>query len=226
MDLYSLVIGNKWALEVLYAFIICLICVIIVLKTDRFYKLSLHQGIRYFRNAFFFYGIAFVVRYILGIFSDFSMDYTYILKVMFEYLIVMAGFFLLYSLLWRRFESEKEEYLSSLFNAKIAIFHVMALVISVLDFLWQTYQFMFLSQIIIFVYTFGISFNNYKNYGKQHKFLKFYSVAMLLSLAAWILNTLAAAFFEWNPGILIDVGVINIIFFLLFLYGVIKFTQK
>ncbi len=226
MDLYSLIIGNKWALEVLYAFVICLICVIIVVKTDRFYKLSLHQGIRYFRNAFFFYGIAFVVRYIFGIFSDFSIGYADILKVMFEYLIIMAGFFLLYSLLWKRIESEKEDYLSSLFNAKIAIFHVMALVISVLDFLWQTYQFMFLSQIIIFVYAFGISFNNYKNFGKQHKFLKFYSVAMLLSLAAWILNTLAAAFFEWNPGILIDVGAINIMFFLLFLYGIIKFTQK
>lgn len=226
MDLYSLVIGNKWILEVFYAFIISLICVIIVVKTDKVYKISLHQGIRYFRNAFFFYGIAFVVRYAFGIFSDFSIDYYYILKVMFEYLIVMAGFFLLYSLLWKKVESAKEDYLSSLFNAKIAIFHVMALVIALLDFLWQTYQFMFLSQILIFIYALEISFYNYKNYGRQHKFLKFYLIAMLLSLAAWVLNALAAAFFEWNPGILIDVGVINIMFFLLFLYGVIKFTQK
>jgi len=198
---------------------------IIVLKTDRFYKLSLHQGIRYFRNAFFFYGIAFVVRYIFGFFSDLSMN-SYVLRIFFEYFLIMAGFFLFYSLVWRRFESSKEEYTSSLFNTKIAIFHVMALIISVFDFLWQTYYVMFLSQIIIFICASAISYVNYKNKGGQHKFLKFYFVAMLLGFTAWFLNFLAASYFEWYPGILINIGIINVTFFLLFLYGVIKFTQR
>lgn len=199
---------------------------VIVLKTDRFYKLSLHQGIRYFRNAFFFYGIAFGVRYIFGLFSDFSLHYAFVFGMLFEYFFVMAGFFLFYSLIYKKIESPAENHKSSLLNPKIFVFHMMAFLISVLGYLWQTYFFMFFSQIMIFFCALIISFINYKNYGRQRKFLKFYLVAMFLSLAAWTLNLLVALYFQWNQVILINIGIMNVIFFLLFLYGVIKFTQK
>lgn len=225
MSLYSLIIENKNILELIYALTVSLICAVIVIKTDKFFRLSLHQGIRYFRNAFFFYGIAFIARYIFGILSDLGFDSAYIVQVIFEYFLIMAGFFLLYSLVWRKFESSKEEYFSSLFNAKIAAFHVIALIIAVLDNLWQTYYFMFVSQIIIFFYASIISFANLRKNRNRYKFLKFYFVAMLLGFVAWTLNLLAPLYFEWNSGILINVGIINIIFFLLFLYGIIKVTK-
>lgn len=225
MDLYSLIAENKLVLELAYAFAVSIICMIIVLKTDRFFRLSFHQGIRYFRNAFFFYGIAFIARYLFGIFSDFSIVYADMIRVIFEYFFVMAGFFLLYSLVWKKFESSEQDK-SSLFNSKIAIFHLMAFVIAVLDSLWTTYSFMFFSQIIIFFYASAVSYLNYRENGKQRKFLKFHFIAMLLGFSAWILNFLAASYFEWNHGLLVDVGIINIIFFLLFLYGVIKVTQR
>jgi hypothetical protein len=225
MDLYSIIIENKLALELVYALAICLICAVIVIKTDKFFRLSMHNGIRYFRNAFFFYGIAFIARYIFGVLYDLDFNFLYIAKIIFEYFLIMAGFFLLYSLIWRKLESSKEEYFSSLFNAKIAVFHAMALIIAVMDSLWTTYDFMFFSQIIIFFYVSVISYINYKNDKKGHKFPKFYFVAMLISLSFWILNFLAEAYFEWNHNILIDIGIINIIFFLLFLYGVIKVTK-
>jgi hypothetical protein len=226
MSLYSFIMESKFILEALYALIICSICMLIVLKTDRFYKLSLHKGIRYFRNAFFFYGIAFAVRYLFGVFSDFTLHYAFLLGVLFEYFFVMAGFFLFYSLVYKKIESPAEHYKSSLLNPKIMIFHIIALLISVLSYIWETYFFMFFSQIIIFSSMLTISFVNQKEHGRQRKFLKFYSIAMFLGLAAWTLNLLAALYFEWNPAILIDIGIMNVIFFLLFLYGVIKFTQK
>lgn len=225
MDLYSLILENKWALEIVYALIISLICSVIVFRIDRFYKLSLHQGIRYFRNAFFFYGIAFIARYVLGLFSDLTINYLYVMQVIFEYFLVMAGFFLFYSLMWKKIELPKEHYKSSLFNMHIAVFHIMAIVIAVFDSLWHTYDFMFFSQIIIFLYASMISYTNYKRNGKQRKFLKFYFIAMLLILIAWFLNLSAALFFRWNPIILINIGIINIIFFILFLYGVLKVTR-
>jgi hypothetical protein len=70
-----------------------------------------------------------------------------------------------------------------------------------------------------------ISFNNYRK-RRQYKFLKFYFIAVFLGLIAWILNLLVALFFQWNPSILLEIGVLNVIFFLLFFYGVIKFTQR
>jgi len=222
MALYSWLIDNKEALEIIYALAISIICAVIVIKTNKFFKLSLHQGIRYFRNAFLFYGIAFAIRYFLGAFVDMSGLYYTTTKMAFEYFIIMAGFFLLYSLIWKKFEKPREDYTSSLFNIKTAIFHLMAIVIVVLDNLWQTYFFMFSSQIIIFIYTAVISYLNYKNNGKQHKFLKFYFISMLLGFSAWLLNLLVALYLEWDKNILIDIGILNIIFFLLFLYGVIK----
>jgi len=209
----------------LYALAIGLVCAFIFIKTDKFFKLSLHQGIRYFRNAFFFYGVAFIARYIFGILSDSNFKHIYITQIIFEYFIVMAGFFLFYSLIWKRFESSKDIPFSSLFNARIAIFHLMAIVIAVLDYLWGDYDFMFFSQIIIFFCASMIAYFNYRKDRKKHQFLKFYFIAMLLSLGVWVLNFLAETYFEWNQGILINISIINILFFLLFLYGVIKVTK-
>jgi len=225
MDLYSIIIENKALLEALYTLAISLICAVIVIKTDKFFRLSLHQGIRYFRNAFFFYGVAFIARYVFGLLSDLHFEPVYIAQMIFEYFIVMAGFFLFYSLIWKKFESPKDMPFSSLLNLRILIFHVMAILIAILDYLWGSYDFMFFSQMIIFFSASIIAAVNLRKDEKKHKFLKFYFVAMLLSLGAWILNFLAEAFFEWDLAILINISAINILFFLLFLYGVIRITK-
>lgn len=225
MSLYSLILENKWVLEVLYALAVSSICAVIVIKTDKFFRLSLHQGIRYFRNAFFFYGIAFIVRYVFGILSDLEFESVYIVQGIFEYFLIMAGFFLLYSLVWRRFEAENEKYFTSLFNSKIAVFHLMAVVIAILDNAWQTYYFMFASQMLIFFYASIIAFINLRRNRNRHNFQRFYFLAMFLGLVTWTLNLLAPLYFHWSSGLLIDVGVINVVFFLLFLYGVIKVTK-
>ena len=135
MLLYELIIGNKELLKILYTLIIAIICVFIVIKTNKLFRISLHQGIRYLRNAFFFYGIAFIVRYFLGTISfqgDLNNIYNSLIKISFEFFIIIAGFFLLYSLLWRRIKSSEKNF-SSLFNKGVAIFYFMAFIISFLD---------------------------------------------------------------------------------------------
>lgn len=214
------IIENKELLKFLYTFLIAGICAIIVVKTDRLFGLSLHQGIRYLRNAFLFYGIGFIVRSLLGIKS---MPHN-LLNILFEFFLIMAGFFLLYSLLWKRFKTHTKS--SSLLNPWIIVFYLMALVIALIDNLWGTYTLMFFSQILLFSIASVISFKNYLKNGRKHKFLKFYFAAMILSLAAWTLNALAALYFNWSQGMVLNVYVINLIIFLLFLYGVVKVTKK
>ena len=131
---------------------------------------------------------------------------------------------MIYSLIWKKIESPKETYPSSLFNAKIAVFHIMTFILVFLDCLWHVYYLMFLSQIILFIFASIMSYSNYKK-RKQHKFPKFYFIAMLLSLTAWVLNALAPLCLNWNQGILMDVYIINTIIFLLILYGVVKVTK-
>lgn len=229
MSWYNFIIENKELIKLIYGLIIGIICAVIVVKTHKLYHLSLHEGIRYFRNAFLFYGIAFIIRYIfsgIGFFENIDPNYYSVIRILFEFFLIMGGFFLLYSLLWKRLRNPSKDIFSSLLNANIIIFYIMAFSIALLDYLWGVYYFMFFSQIILFGFAAVISYVNYLKKGKKGKFLKFYFVAMILSLAAWLLNAITALYFNWNQGVLINVYILNIVIFLLFLYGVMRITKK
>ena len=102
---------------------------------------------------------------------------------------------------------------------------MMALVIVFLDFIGQTHNLMFISQIIIFAFAIAISYKNYLDNGTKGKFLKFYFIAMVLSFITWTLNFIASPIFNWSQGILMSVYGLNLIMFILFLYGVVKITK-
>ena len=219
MYLYDFLLGNRTFLKLIFTIIIGLICFIIVLRTHKLFKLSYHQGIRYFRNAFFFYGLAFILRYLIEIVSP------SVTKLVFEFFLIMAGFFLLYSLMWKKFESEGEVRYSSLFNSRILLFYILTLILVFLDYLWQGYYFMFGSQIILFIYACIISYINYKK-SNGRGFAGLYFIVMLLNLMAWAANFIVSIFFEWYKPIVIGIYVLNVIIFLIFLYGVLSVTRK
>jgi len=202
--IYNFVAGNIELLRFFYSMLIVFICLIVVIKTDRLFKISFHQGIRYFRNAFFFYGVAFILRYSLTYDS-----YFFLIRPFFQFFMIMAGFFK-----------------SSFFNPIIFVFYIITLMIIFLDFLWSTYYFMFFSQIILFGLASIISCKNYKQNGKRHKFLRLYFIIMILSFFAWVFNFVFGTFFNWRLRWLANVYALNIIVFLIFLYGVIKLTKK
>jgi len=227
MDWLNWIIANKETIKILYGLLIGIICLIIVLKSDRLYHLSSYEGIRYFRNAFLFFGIAFTFRYILGGFANFEIIGSYFMApiiLIFEFFLLMAGFFLLYSLIWKKIEGSDGSF-SSILNSRILIFYIMAFIIIILDYVWGNYYFMFFSQIVIFIFASIISYVNYIK-SKKRGFLKFYLLAMVLALVAWIVNAFTAYLFDWEKSVLIYVYSLNLIIFLLFLYGIIRVTTK
>lgn len=223
MDLYSFVLANREIFKILYAALILIICILIVTKTHRLFKISAHPGIRYFRNAFFFFGLGFASRYFLKFLFDNSELYTYsmIPILLFNFFVIMGGFFLLYSLIWKKLDSNFPT--SSLFNTKASIFYLFAIIIVVIDYIWNTYLLMFITQIIIFLIASSIGLVNSRKKRNTAANLSF--IAMILSLMAWVLNALAVLIFELNVAVLINVYIINMVFFLLFLYGVVKVTK-
>lgn len=227
MYLYDLVWENKEIFKLAYTIIIGCICLFIVLKTNKLFKLSSHQGIRYFRNAFFFYGLAFVMRYLLGAAYFLGQEayiYPFLIKGVFEFFLIMAAFSLLYSLIWKKFEPRGGIH-NSLFNLRFLIFYLMGLIIVGLDLLWDTYFCMFLFQIFLFFYASGICYDNYEKSANKG-FLKLYFIVIILNLFAWIANFLVATFFDWNRAGVISVYVLNIVIFILFLIGVVQATKK
>ena len=209
---YNFVSENLDLFRFLYSAFIALICFLIVLKTDRLFRISLHQGIRYFRNAFLFYGIAFMLRYLLSLY--------YFVFPFFEFFMVMAGFFLLYSLVWKKFEIKDSR--SSFFNPIVFLAYFITLVIILFDFFSQSYNFLFISQIIIFTIATIISFQNLK---KQTSFSKLYFIIMVLNLFAWSLNFILI-FLSQRLRFVGNIYVLNVIVFLIFLYGVFKVAKK
>ncbi len=227
MYLYDFVWANKEIFKLAYTLIIGIICFLIVLRAHKLFKLSSHQGIRYFRNAFFFYGLAFIMRYILGVFyflDEVYWLYPFLIRGVFEFFLIMAGFSLLYSLIWRKFEPEGGIH-SSLFNLRFTIFYLLALIVVVLDYLWETYFFMFLLQIILFISASVIGYVNYKK-SKKSGFLRLYFIVIILNLLAWLANFLVATFFNWRREGVISIYILDILIFFLFLYGVMSTTKK
>ena len=51
-------------LETIYFLIVSGICVLIYYRTREIYRISRHQGIRHFRNIFFYFAIAYIFRFI------------------------------------------------------------------------------------------------------------------------------------------------------------------
>ena len=228
MEWVNWIIANREIIKIFYGLIIGIICLTIVAVSHRLYHLSFYEGIRYFSNAFLFFGIAFLIRYIIGgiaAFGIIDISYATIANILFEFFLLMAGFFLIYSLLWKKIEGSRAN-LSSIFNMRILIFYIMAVIITILDYLWGFYYFMFIAMVFIFVFASIISYINYLRNGKKGRFLKFYFIAMILALVAWLLNAVTAIFLNWERSFLVWVYFINIVIFLLFLYGIIKITKR
>jgi hypothetical protein len=221
MEIYKFILNNRELIILIYTAIISLICFIIVLKTDKLFRLSLHQGIRYFRNAFFFYGLAFILRYMLAI-VDIN---TVIIRAVFEFFVVIAGFSLLYSLLWKKLDYSKKSF-SSIFNSKMGIFYMFTIIIVFLDYLWCNYYFMFISQILLFGIASIISGSNYNRMAKKQGFFKMYFIIILLNFFAWAFNLAVASVFEWSQIGVINIYILNLIIFALFLYSVERITKK
>ena len=212
---------NKEFLKLAYAAILTLICIFIVFKTDKLFRLSTHKGIQYFRNAFFFYGIGFFIRYFLPLITK----NNFLSGFFFEFFFMIGSFSLLYSLVWKKFERFHSDYQTSLFNLNILIFYLMSILVLILDYILNFHKILFISQIIIFVFASALSFRNYF-YSNRNNFSRYYFLIMFLSLIFWILNFFADAVFSWESISLIVIYAINILIFALFFLLIIIAMRK
>jgi len=216
--MYDLIIANKELLKVVYALLISFICSLIVLKSDRLFKLSNYQGLRYFRNAFFFYGLAFIVRFILGSVQIQSQDiYMIIIKFLFEGFIITAGLLLFYTLIWKSLEKRESRY--SLFNLNIILIYLISILFATVDLILGVDLMMYVSQMVLFIMMSFLSYRNLVHSHKKTSFQKLHFITMVIGLIAWILNTALYYFLDWNKVIQMLVYGLNIIFFIIFFYG-------
>lgn len=179
--------GLFWGLEALHSGLVALICLVIYLKTRDLQKLSSHEGVKYFRLTFLFFGIASLLKLLtrhlaISFFFypgllDVSMWVLALGVLCITYTHTMAAFFLLYSISWRNQESERK--------LKPWMLHIIALTVSSLIILTNASALYIIFQVSIVAYSIGIIHTKFKS-GKKSQMLVIYEWLLVF----WMLNLL------------------------------------
>jgi len=172
---------SLFGIELLFTGILLVLCLVIYFKTRESYKLTKHQGINLFRKAFLFFGLSYLIR-LFFMFSKFTLDFHFFrsgLKILFilplGYLSTMAILYLIYSIIWKKF------------NIKyLLIFsHILAIILSIAAFLTRTHILLLYLQSIFLIATIIILFL------KRKKSLV--KTLYLLIFFFWLINLWAIA---------------------------------
>ncbi len=216
---------QSFSTEIVYSFIIIVCSLMIYYGTKELYELSSYKGLKFFRQAFLFFALAYFFRSFIklilfyfnvqGIFSIskklLNPLVSQITLVLFMYFSTMAIFYLLYSVIHKKWNYEHRIYLFHIIAVVLAIFSV----VSRNPFSYLGLNLLLLSFVLFVVYI------SYKNSKKKTKGHNLYAIYVLL-LFFWILNIidiLIPTFFQ-NFQLVIYLASSGI--FLLMLYKVLR----
>lgn len=213
--------------ELIYSFVIILCSLIIYFSTKELYELSNYKGIKYFRMTFLFFAIAYFFRSFIKLivvyfgingiidFNPFTFGATgLVIQLIFIYFSTMAVFYLLYSLMYKKWENSSN---------KIYLFHGLAVMIALIGILFRNSLIYLLINLFLLVLAVFIIYTSHKKNKAKKKGTNLYIIYVLLSIF-WVLNildTLIPSFFA-EATILIYLA--SVCIFILILYKVIKQT--
>lgn len=209
-------------LELLYAFVIIIASLMIYFSTREFYELSKHKGIRYFREAFLFFAIAFFFHSfvkIVVVFIGIPQQIHFLLRVllgpgtMFLYLYfsTLAIGYLLYSFRWKTLEKQK---------VALPLVHALATGIGLISIITLNSKVILAINAIFLAIIFGIIVVAYLE-KKEKKTLNLLTIYILLFLF-WILNTLDLFVPKFLQTIQLFLYLASVTIFLSILYKVLR----
>ncbi len=172
--------------EIIYSFVIIICCLMIYFGTRKLYELSLYKGIKYFRVSFLLFALAYfsrsIVKFSTIIFNDHSLFGIHpqilasISSFIFMYLSSIAIFYLLYSIIWKKFNHKIIHY----------SFYILAFMISIISISSRN----LLTHLYINLFLLGLAFAIIyaaNKLTKKKKTSNMYTIYLLLS-TFWILN--------------------------------------
>ncbi|MFC1768311.1 hypothetical protein ACFLZX_00980 [Nanoarchaeota archaeon] len=122
--------------ETIISLVIVVSCLLVYLRTRELFSLSLQKGIKYFSNAYLLFTICFTVRYVLNAFTFFSNifetlpSFALFLRFIIYFTASLGGFYLAYSIMWRKFESDFSKRINLFRNL---FFIIAAILISLIE---------------------------------------------------------------------------------------------
>lgn len=177
--------------ELIYSFVIIACSLMVYYGTKELYELSSYKGIKYFRQAFLFFAIAYFFRYsiifILSLFNIRTMHEFLPMSLgptgpltlfIFMYFSSMAVFYLLYSVMWKRWNGDSK---------MIYIFHAVAVVISLVSIISRRNDILLGINLILLMLISFVYYIAHKDSKIKKKGYNLYAIYMLL-FVFWVLN--------------------------------------
>lgn len=208
--------------EIIYSFIIIACSLMIYFGTKELYNLTSHKGIKYFRQAFLFFALAYFFRSFIKIILfyfeksellTFFPIFGSITLFMFMYFSSMAIFYLLYSVMWKKWK----------WKSTILLFHLTSLAIATTTILFRSPTAYLIINILLFAF---ISLTVYLSHKqpKKKKPTNLYIIYLMLFFF-WILNIIDILVPNFLQTFQLFIYLTSLGIFLSILYKVIKKTN-
>ena len=178
------VLGPLFGLESLYYLAIAAICFLIYFKTRDILKLSSHEGIKYFRYTFLFFGLSSLIRFLIREYAVtffmqgpgrtlLNIELASALLIIYTHM--LAALFLVYSICWKN--------LGRLKNRPWALYFIALIPIALTAMTGQSAVYL-VSQVFLIAYGIGVI------HSKPHKKKSQMHIIYDLLLLFWMLNIL------------------------------------
>ena len=210
--------------ELIYSFVIVVCSLMIYFATKEMYELSSYKGIKYFRISFLFFAIAYFfrysIKYLLILFNikdiiEISPAYFGGISLfIFLYSSSMAIFYLLYSVMWKKWNHSK---------IKIYLFNLAALVIALIGTFFRGLETDFILNIILLAFILFILYVAYKDSKNKQKGKNLFLIYLLLFIF-WVLNIIDVLMPKFLELYRLAIYVVSILLFMIILYKVLKKT--
>jgi len=181
MHMMQNLIPKAIQIDILYSFVIIICSLMIYFATKKLYELSGHKGIKYFRQAFLFFAIVYLFRSSIqvivsylgrgGILDISQKTFGVLSLFLFIYASSIAVFYLLYSVMYKKWDSESKI---------IPAFHIIAVIVAIISTSYKTASIILGLQIILFLFLAITTFISYKDSKKKSKKHSMYIIYFLI----------------------------------------------
>jgi len=226
MPPFHLIDPTRLAVELAYTLIVVFLCFTIYYKTREIFDLTKHEGIKYFRITFLFFGLAYISRFISVLLKliVITFDIYFPMHIFGIFPLVFIGYFstmailsLTYSILWKKL------HINHTFSKHIfLLFNIIAVLISGIAFFSRSSSILTLAQAILLIFTSIII--AYYFFSNSRKISRLYILYILFFLF-WIVNLFALSPRKFIPFEIQTVfQIISIVVIGIIYYKVAKWT--
>lgn len=210
-----------FAAELLVTVFSVVFCILIYLKTRESYKLTKHKGIGYFRDAFLFFGLSYVLRFLmmLVMFSSFAFDFFIPHNMFMPLSVLLLGYFstagifyLIFSTIYKRFKGRH----------LVWVGQAIAVALSAVSFITHSYMILvFLQTILLIVAVSLVIFMPAEKRRFSPTKMLYCLVILLWLLNLWIIDFNA----RLHPGVKIFFYLMSLAVFGVIYYKISKWTK-